>query len=262
MRPLEHELAVARAAAEEAGLIILGHYDRETLAAEKSDRSPVTEADLAANALLVARLQAAFPRDEILSEEGGRVGRGARRWLVDPLDGTRDFVERSGDFAVHVGLVEDGAPLLGVVHVPVARATFTAVRGGGAFRDGVPVAASRAADPATFRAAVGRFAVPENVQRFLADAPFAGVVQVGASVKLMELAEGALEVCLWLHGREHVWDTCAPAVIVAEAGGRVTDIDGASLVYGDDTRHARGVVASNGTRHDEVLRLARPWFRP
>src|SRR5688572_14713101 len=133
---LTHELAIARDAAEEAGRIILAHYERDTLASEKADHSPVTAADLAANATIVGRLAAAFPDDRILSEESGLGGGAGRRcWLVDPLDGTRDFVERSGDFAVHVALVDDGVPLLGVVHVPVASATYTAARGGGAFRD-------------------------------------------------------------------------------------------------------------------------------
>lgn len=262
MSDYAHELAVASAAAEEAGTIILAHYERETLASEKSDHRPVTAADLESHSCLVHRLRDAFPGDAILSEETGLEGAGARRWLIDPLDGTRDFVERSDDFAVHVGLLDGDRPVLGVVHVPVAHATYTAVRGGGARRDGVPIRASSAADPAVFRAAVGRFAVPENVRRFLEEAPFAGVTQVGASIRLMELAEGDLEVCLWLHARQHVWHSLAPMVIVTEAGGRVTDVDGAPLAYGDDLRHARGIVASNGACHDEVLRLARPWFVP
>ena len=107
-----------------------------------------------------------------------------------------------------------------------------------------------------------RTALPDHVRAFVDHAPFP-VGRIGAGIKYLRLAEGALEAAFWLTGRECLWDTCAAEVVVREAGGAVTDIDGAPLGYDPATpRHARGVVATSGARHDELLALARPWFRP
>jgi len=264
------ELAQAQEIAAEAGALVLDHYARAQVAVYmKDDFSPVTEADLASHALIVERLGRAFPGDRVLSEEAAddvRLGAG-RVWLVDPLDGTRDFVGRSGDFAVHVGLVVDGVPVVGAVHVPVLGCTYGAAAGGPAKvwygREVRVVRCSEREPGARSRIAVGRFHTPPNVAAFLRAAPFGlEVVRLGASRKLMALAAGDLELALWLHDREKVWDSCAPAVIVVAAGGAVTDVDGAPLSYaGPDVQHRRGIVASNGRDHAAWLALCRPWFR-
>jgi 3'(2'), 5'-bisphosphate nucleotidase len=259
------ELSCAVEAAEEAGRILLAHRARGVIAREKPDHTPVTAADLDADATIRARLAAAFPGDALLSEETPPAGAGRRRWLIDPLDGTRDFVAGSPEFAVHIALVVDGIAEAAAVCFPALAATLAAARGGGATvtSGGAtrPLAVStRRAD---LRTAVGATATRDNVRGFIEAAPLGPVARIGASVKMWRLAAGELEACLWLHGREHVWDACAPGLVVAEAGGRVSDVDGAPLRYdGAQTALARGIVATNGACHDLVLAAARRWFVP
>ena len=127
------DLAVA------AGRAIMAVYAREFAVASKDDRSPLTEADLASHRLLVAGLEALTPDIPVLSEESAALDPSVRRgwprlWLVDPLDGTREFVKKNGEFCVCIALVERGAPVLGIVHAPVAGTTWSAVAGLGAWR--------------------------------------------------------------------------------------------------------------------------------
>lgn len=260
------ELSVACRAARAAGLAIRRRYDEAaTTARDKSDGSPVTDADLEANQILLEELRATFPDDAILSEEGGssddRLDK-SRVWIIDPLDGTRDFVRRSGDFSVHVGLAIDGAAVVGAVYQPVTGRTFSAAAGGGAFCDDAPIAVSTADQLDDFRLATTRFAPATKLTSFIEDVWSPRVIErVGASVKMMSVASSELEVALWLTDREMEWDTCAPDVIIREAGGAITDLDGQPFRYNrPDPKHLRGVLVSNGRRHAELLELARPYL--
>jgi 3'(2'), 5'-bisphosphate nucleotidase len=260
------ELSVALAAAHAAGDIIRGHYQAGTAApTAKPDGTPVTQADLEANQAIVGALRAAFPGDGILAEETQddlRRLTHERVWIVDPMDGTRDFVQRSGQFAVHIALAVRGEPAVAVVHSPIERLTYTAVAGHGACVDSQPIAVSRATDIARFRIGVSRFGVNDKLERFIARSKLGGsTVAIGASLKMMAVARGDLEISLCLTDFESEWDTCAPELIVREAGGRFTDLDGAPFVYNKpDVRHRRGILVSNGTRHDELLELVRPFY--
>jgi 3'(2'), 5'-bisphosphate nucleotidase len=270
MEPLRAELRVALQAARDAGAVILRHYGAgASEVTAKADGTPVTRADLEANDLLVGAVRAAFPADGVLSEESaddrGRLGH-RRVWILDPLDGTRDFVARTGDFAVHVGLAIDGEPVLGVLHQPTTGSTLTGVRGAGATLvtgdAAAPVHGSSAAPPARLRVGVSRTATDPPLLRFVAAAEAAGlaVVRMGASVKFMALAEGRLDAVVCLNDREREWDTCAPEAVLREAGCRITDLRGAPFRYNQpDVRHPRGSLATNGLCHDALLELAAPF---
>jgi len=265
------ELQVAVVAAREAGRIILGHYASGDVAVEtKADASPVTVADRQANDAILGLLRASFPADAILSEEtpddGARLDR-ARVWIVDPLDGTRDFVARTGDFCVHVALVVDGVPTMGVVHRPVTDATFQAVRGRGAFVDAqdarTPLHVSTTDAPGDVRVGVSRLNISGDLRHALAATGLEGrAVPLGASVKLMAVARGALDAVVSFTQAEREWDTCAPEVIVREAGGAYTDLDGNTLGYNQpDTARRRGTLVSNGACHAALLALLHPQFQ-
>jgi 3'(2'), 5'-bisphosphate nucleotidase len=265
------ELEIARSAALAAGTILLAGRSDPGGQEVKSDGSPVTAADRDANAAILSRLGAAFPGDPVLSEESAddlaRLAR-PRLWVVDPLDGTRDFLEGSPEFAVHVALVEGGEPVVGVVFEPASGRLLEAVAGEGAWRvDGGPrrpVSVSGTRELEEFRVGVSRFAQNGALKAMIAETmPGRIVVPRGASTKLLDLAEGLIEATVCLHGRECEWDTCAPGLIVTEAGGRVTDIDGRELSYNQpDTHHLRGVIASNGLAHDALCETAgRYWGR-
>lgn len=255
---------MARAAAEAAAAIIEELGPRHVVA--KSDGSPVTAADVAANEAIVQRLARHFPRDGLLSEEsadGDSRLTNPRVWIIDPLDGTRDFVEGTGQFAVHVALAVQGAARLGVVLEPAARRMSWAVSGHGAFmseRGGpaVPLRVSDRDDAAGLRVGTSRFAINAPLRAFLDETPALRPVTMGASTKMMALARGELDACVWLSAKEKQWDTCAPEVIVNEAGGLLTDVEGHRFVYnGPDVVHRRGIVASNGVAHAWLLARAR-----
>ena len=233
----------------------------------KPDLSPVTAADEAANVCLIEKIRGAFPEDGFLSEESPTTNRGSRKrrvWIVDPLDGTRDFLAQTGDFCVLVGLTIDGAPVLGVAYQPVKDALYFACRGKGAFVevDGAtrPLGASRAQLPSEVRVGISRLNPDEGLGKCLAAAGLAArAVQMGASAKHMALARGEIDAVLNLSAAEMEWDTCAPEVILTEAGCLVTDGDGNPFRYNQrDLYRRRGSVASNGKCHTLMLRVMAP----
>jgi 3'(2'), 5'-bisphosphate nucleotidase len=263
------ELEVAEKAAIAAGTVIRAYYDRGGVDVElKQDTSPVTVADRDANAAILDILRSAFPTDAVLSEESTddlvRLER-SRVWIVDPLDGTRDFIARTGEFAVHVGFAVEGVAVVGAVYRPVSGELYSARAGHGATCkvEGAAHAlrVSPEASPDGLRIGVSRL----NSSALLSDCLAAGgltarAVAMGASVKHMAVAGGRLDAVIGMSPSEHDWDTCAPEVIVREAGGVVTDGDGTPFRYNQrDTSHPRGSLVSNGACHAELLAIMRPF---
>lgn len=268
MESLDKELEVARLAARAAGKIILAQYAAPEIEARlKPDQSPVTAADEAANAAILERLRAAFPDDAILSEESpddpARFGK-RRVWIVDPLDGTRDFIAKTGDFCVLIGLTIDATPVLGVAYQPVRDALYYARKGVGAFLESggteQRLSASKRSVPGELRVGISRLNPDEGLGKCLAAAGLAPrAVQMGASVKHLALARGDLDAVLNLSPGEQEWDTCATEVILAEAGCTVTDGDARPFRYNQkDLYRRRGSVASNGLCHSLMLRVMAP----
>ena len=262
---LQPALEAARAAALAAGALLGPEAGRVHRTEAKGDGSPVTNLDLEADRIIQSHLRRAFPDDLVLSEESSEPVApedGGRFWLVDPLDGTRDFAAGSPEFAVHIALVVAGRPVVAVVHQPATGLLFEAVAGTGAFRQlggrrqALAVSGSSSLD--AFRVGVSRRAPGERLSRLLAESPLGRhAVSQGASLKLTAVAAGELDATLCLHDREKVWDSCAPSLIIAEAGGRVTDVDGRPLLYGGpDPVHHRGIVTSNGRCHEALCALA------
>lgn len=263
------ELETAIRAARAAGEIIAGYYARGPVQVDiKADASPVTQADRDADAAIAAVLRAAFPADSILSEESpdddARLSR-SRVWIVDPLDGTRDFVRRTDDFAVHVALAVDGVPVVGVVYLPVTRALYSATTGGGAWReaDGVreQIRVSTLAERSALRIGISRHFLSDRLRACLDAAQISSRFPVGASVKHMRLAGAELDAVVNLSSHEMEWDTCAPEVVIREAGGSYTDGDGKPFRYNQsDIEHHRGSVASNGACHADLIALVAPYL--
>jgi len=260
--PLSTELDVAVRAARAAGDVALRYYQRDRAVDRKADDTPVTRADLEANDAILAILGEAFPDDAILSEEGAPDMRGVpaagRVWHVDPLDGTRDFVAGTGEFCVHVGLAVDGRAVLGVVYQPVAGILCYAHQGGGAWQvaDGRKARLQVSAHANARTVGISRLAASERLVRGLAEHGLQAC-RMGASTKHLRLAAGGLDAVVNLTP-EYAWDTCAPEVIVREAGGAFTDVDGAPFHY-REPRHARGTIASNRACHAPLVELARSW---
>jgi len=246
----ERELETARAAAREAGGILLRHYRAGSKAWEKADDDPVTLADLEADRAIRARLSQAFPDDGLLSEESADdLRRLARRrvWLVDPMDGTREFTRRLPEFAVSIALACDGEPVVGAIVNPLANAEkgseLWATRGGGSFRDGRRLQLADCSRLALARAVASRSE--------LARGELAGRLEGLASVrpmgsiawKLAVIASGEADFTFSVAPKNE-WDVCAGDLVLREAGGRYVDLSGRRRRYNQRaTRIEPGMLA-------------------
>jgi 3'(2'), 5'-bisphosphate nucleotidase len=230
--------SVARLA-HTAGERILAIYNSDFAIAQKDDRSPLTEADLASHHSIVAGLSGLTPGVPILSEESSTLPYAQRSlwqryWLVDPLDGTKEFIKRNGEFTVNIALIEGGVPVLGVVYVPVSGVSYLACRGCGAAKQ----EPGREPHPIRVRKVPGgpvmvvgsRSHRGDSLNRFLDNLGEHEMVGMGSSLKLCLVAEGRADIYPRL-GPTSEWDTAAAQCVVEQAGGHVTDTDMQPLRY-------------------------------
>jgi len=264
--PTVEELEFVHQLAVEAGKIVMGFYGTDVDVADKGGQ-PVTAADHASNDLIVRELQKRFPDDALLSEETEVTDdswRTARRcWIVDPLDGTSDFVKNRVGFAVMIGLAVEGRPALGVVEVPKAQRTFLGLVGHGAEEvcEGerkVLQCSTRATAPElrVICSIAHRDAALEATLDALQPKETLSVGSVGYKVGKICADEADMYVAPTSH--ISLWDTAAPEAILHAAGGRFLNMDGEPLVYNSELlNHPRGLMATNGAcAADVVARLA------
>lgn len=263
---LGRELLAAYELARAAGKTVVEIRDRGPLGVDmKPGDEPVTVADRTASDMIVTALRARFPDDRVVSEElplTDELG-AARVWLVDPIDGTKDFIRGSDGFSVMIGLVSGGRPVVGVVHQPTRDRTFFATPDGAFVVTGdalAPLAVSEVASAAGARlvaSASHRTAVIDQVKERLGIADEQNVGSVG--VKLCLIALGLRDLYINPTSKTKAWDTCAPEAILVRAGGKLTDLFGVPIDY-REVAHHRGLVGSNGRVHDEVLAKVAPLF--
>jgi 3'(2'), 5'-bisphosphate nucleotidase len=236
--------------AQQAGEAIMQVYARDFNVEEKADKSPLTEADKAAHDVIVAGLDGLPVRLPILSEEGVEVFAGAdaqgRYWLVDPLDGTKEFIKRNGEFTVNIALIEQGVPVLGVVHAPALGVTYLAAQGEGAFKvkqDGLRtlIQVAQRAPGSAWRVVGSRSHASQATLDWLAPLGEYELVPMGSSLKLCLVAEGAADLYPRL-GPTCLWDTAAAHAVVDAAGGAVETPEGEVL------------------RYDNTAETLNPWF--
>ncbi len=217
----------------------MAYYDGEVVARTKADATPVTDADEAAERLIVDALARLTPELPVVAEELAAAGHtpdvsGGRFWLVDPLDGTKEFLSRNGEFTVNIALIEDGQPVLGVVHAPAVRVMYFC-DGKSAFAevDGGPARAIhvRRAPADGLVAAISRSHRTPETDAFLAGLKVKRERSAGSSLKFGLIAAGEADLYPRL-GRTMEWDTAAGHAVVAAAGGSVRTLDGDALGYG------------------------------
>jgi histidinol-phosphatase len=233
--PFARELEFARSAARQAAQLALSYQAKGIRAETKADLSPVTIADRESERLIASLLESAFPGDGILGEEGShKESRSGRRWIIDPIDGTRDFVRGNPLWSVLIGLEDNGEIAAGVVHLPVLGQTCWASRGDGAFRDGTPM---RISDITTADSAV----LLVNSLNAIRDMPFSrGLIDwaarfwayrcLGGTPDAMMVAAGQAEV--WIEPKVAPWDLAPVQVILEEAGALFFDMSGNRTIYG------------------------------
>lgn len=230
------------ALARQAGVRIMEIYDTAFQVREKDDNSPLTAADLASHQTIVAGLQHLTPHIPILSEESADTpyserGQWTRFWLVDPLDGTREFIKRNGEFTVNIALIEQRQPTLGVVYIPATGLCYFAAQGRGAFRQASGGEERIHVSPlgaGSVRVVGSRSHAGKSLEGYLARLGEHTLVSIGSALKLCLVAEGKADVYPRL-GPTSEWDTAAAQCVVEEAGGQVTDLSGARLSYNKES---------------------------
>jgi len=246
---LERLLTDVAVAARKAGAAIRRHYEGEFAVDRKADGSPVTAADHASEAVMIHELQRLTPEIPVVSEEQVEAGKipdvsGGRFWLVDPLDGTKEFVKRNGEFAVVVGLIIDFKPVAGVIYAPILD-TLYAGGEGGAWREKAgrkePISA-RAAATDGLVVAISRSHTSEKFEAYLSTLSLKGRVLCGSALKFGILAAGEADIYPRF-GQTMEWDTAAGHAILEAAGGRMETKDGEPLLYGKPGFLNHGFIA-------------------
>lgn len=225
--------------AEKAGQAILEVYSSDFEVQSKADNSPLTQADLASHHCIVAGLESLTPGMPIISEESGLPDYEERRqwdryWLIDPLDGTKEFVNRNGEFTVNIALIDQQKPVFGVVHVPVQGKTYLGCEGYGAERrdaegnvEPIQVSAT-SADPV--RVVGSRSHRGASLDEYLLNLGECDMIPMGSSLKFCVIAEGGADLYPRL-GLTSEWDTAAAQAVVEQAGGSVVTLDGKAMKY-------------------------------
>ncbi|OFV89472.1 MAG: hypothetical protein A3J75_00070 [Acidobacteria bacterium RBG_16_68_9] len=253
---LSRELHVAQAAARAAGRIVRDYYERGCEVRQKGHDNPVTEADLLANECIREMIQAAFPDDGWLSEEtaDSRARLQQRRvWIVDPLDGTKEFINRIPELCVCIAFVEGGVPLIGVEFNPIRDEMFTAAPESGLRLNGEPAHVSDVAELARARVLASR----SEDHRGEWD-PFKSLMQVvltgSVAYKLALIAVGRGDATFSLTPKNE-WDVCAGAALIQAGGGTITDIHGQPLRFNRPDPKLPGIIATNGVLFDPIRDL-------
>ncbi len=269
---LEKELEIAVALARKAGEIILEFYTNGFEIEEKiladNFSEPVTIADRTASKIICDGLADAFPANGILSEEEfddkKRLDK-KRVWIIDPLDGTQGFVNKNGDFAVQIGLAEMGEAVLGVVFLPLENILYFASKGKGAWmiesgKSPKQLQVSGKTDFGTMNLAVSRnHRSPKMNEVFKSFGLKSETKRGSVGLKVGLITRRICDLYIHLSPRTKHWDTCAPEIILREAGGNMTDLFGGKIIYNTaDVHNHNGVLASNGAAHEKAVKSLKP----
>lgn len=252
----EREEAVAVVAARAAGAIIRQHYAKRVEVRDRGERGPVTAADLEADRQIRATVAEAFPDDGWLSEEADDAGdrlRQRRVWIVDALDGTREFVNRVPEFCVCVAFVDGHEPCVGVTYDPLGDRMYAARRGGGLRVNGTPVRVSATAN--VERASVLASRSENERGEWDAYRPHVRVTLCGSvALKLARVAAGEGDATFTLTPKNE-WDICSGTLLVLEGGGQITDRHGAPLRFNQADPLRPGLIAANAHLHGPLTAL-------
>ena len=242
-----------------AGDKIVEVYKSNFQVGKKDDNSPITKADLESNRVIKEYLlQTGIP---ILSEEDtddkSRVA-SDKIWIVDPLDGTQDFVNKTGEFTVMVGLIENHVPVMGLVYWPTEKKLYFAEKDLGAFCHNserwTEISVRKIEGFEKSLALVSRHHLSNKEKRMLDHLKIKNTASIGSCLKVMEIASGNADIYLTSTNKMKQWDTAASHCIISEAGGKMTDISGNDLVYNTESvNHENGLLVTNGLIHQEIV---------
>lgn len=244
-----------------AGAKALKYYERDYSIEEKQDDSPVTEADFASEEILIGGLKNSDPG--IIAEEAGLIEGNSedKYWIVDPLDGTQDFIDKTGEFSIMVGLLERGEPTMGVVFAPAQEKLWYAAKGEGAYLvDGgterkIQVSSKEGLESYVLIASRNHFSAQDEA--VAGQLNVEDIVRMGSlGIKFSTIAEGNADLVYYTTDKLGIWDCCAPQVILEEAGGEAFDLQGRELTYDLEGRKMKGgIVGLGGNARSEVVKV-------
>lgn len=254
---LKTVMDLLKKAGEEISLI----YNSPTEVKKKKDDSPVTSADNISEKILISGLKK-FGYNILSEESSNKFLETEKTWIIDPLDGTKDFIEKTGEFAIMIGLIEKGEPVLGLVYQPIEKKIYWAEKGKGAYiqkKGGSPqrlrVFSQNNLSKAKF--VVSRHHLSKKELNFIKQCSNEKIKYMGSlGLKLGQIAEGKADAYINLSSKTYQWDSCAPEMIITEAEGIITDREGKKLNYRTDKiRNIKGLVASNRIIHKKIINL-------
>lgn len=231
--------------AKQAGNIIMSHYSPSLAHELKDDNSPVTIADQEANDIIVNGLRAAYPDITVISEEGDKIlGNATNFFLVDPLDGTKEFIKYTGNFTVNIGLIRDLRPFMGVVYAPVSQNVYY-TDGIKAYKNGDEIKCRKAPDDGGLTVVASKSHRTPETEEFIKTLNVKELKNAGSSLKLCLIAEGKADIYPRF-GRTMEWDTAAGHAIIDAAGGSLTNPDGSEFKYAKNDIFENGWFIARG----------------
>ncbi|MBL7018374.1 MAG: 3'(2'),5'-bisphosphate nucleotidase CysQ [Nitrosopumilus sp.] len=253
------ELDIAIKAANEAGRAILEIYQGDYETSTKNDDSPITDADLKSNEIIKKILSQT--EHQILSEEDkDDLSRLSKEtiWIVDPLDGTSDFIDKTGEFTVMISLIKNKKPILGVIGWPTEKTLFVAQKGSGAFRfsneEWSKISVTKVSEIPKCRTVGSRHHLSDREKLFIKKLGIEDFTSIGSSLKVGKISSGEAEAYITTTNKMKEWDSAASYCIILEAGGKMTDMSGNDLTYNnEDVYHQNGILVTNGLVHNKIV---------
>ena len=254
------ELEIAVNAAIKAGETILDIYDRNFRTTTKTDDSPVTDADFKSNEIIKKILSKTDY--SILSEEDiddpKRLSENTI-WVIDPLDGTSDYIDKTGEFTIMISLIKNNEPILGVIGWPTEKTLFVAQKGSGAFRysnnEWTKISVSKISDLSLCRTVGSRHHLTDKEKNFIKKLGIVNFSSIGSSLKVGKISSGEADAYITTTDKMKEWDSAASHCIVHEAGGKMTDMLGNDISYNNkDVYHHNGILVTNGLLHDKIVK--------
>lgn len=243
----------------DAGKTVMKIYNQPFETKIKSDNSPITEADIASNKIIQKIISTSdYP---ILSEETKDNKKRLEKetvWIIDPLDGTSDFINKTGEFTIMIGLVRKQVPVLGIIYCPPQNTLYVAQQNQGSYQlageKWSKMSVSTISDLTKSRTVYSRHHSEESERLFFKYIKTKKLTKRGSSLKAIDVASGTSELYFTSTNKIKQWDTCASYRLVKEAGGNMTDVYGNDLNYNiDDVNHQNGIIVSNGLVHEKVI---------
>ena len=254
------ELDIAIKAAKVAGDAILEIYQRDFDAHTKKDNSPITEGDLKSNEI-IKKILSETEHVILSEEEEDDLSRLSKNmvWIVDPLDGTSDFIDKTGEFTIMIALIKNKKPILGVIGWPTEKTFFVAQKGSGAFRysndEWHKISVTSISELSKCRTVGSRHHLSDREKSFIKKLGIEDFTSIGSSLKVGKISSGEAEAYITTTNKMKEWDSAASYCIISEAGGKMTDMLGNDITYNNkNVFHQNGILVTNGLIHDEIVR--------